>query len=334
MKTIATTAALTVAALLVSPPPPRHNAVGHASAPPRTSAGTSPRSCTPSAPSNPAGTTKPKPPGSSASGAYQYIDTTWAHWSTSRRPPRHLPPRRPSTARHPRRRRRRQRHSHAQPTRRRHRLHTAHLVLPRRDQRPRPPRHRPPPRRRQHAHPTPIPTTLAPHSRQPKSPTSWLVRRPSIAATGRYPSPASSSNRTPPRSTHPTTTTPPGTTPPNPAPRIYAIRSGTVAHTSTWTGNCYGQTSCADPCGTGVTIADSDGAHWTYCHATQLNVALGDTVTGRSTNQDQRQHRQLQRTPPPPQPPNQRHQPLPPTHPPKPARRHNTRTPTEQSCTY
>jgi hypothetical protein len=60
---------------------------------------------------------------------------------------------------------------------------------------------------------------------------------------------------------------------------IYAIRGGTVDRVSTWSGNCYGnRDGCVDKCGTGVTIEDSDGVRWIYCHATRLTVALGDEV--------------------------------------------------------
>ena len=47
-----------------------------------------------------------------------------------------------------------------------------------------------------------------------------------------------------------------------------------------WSGNCYGhRDSCVDKCGTGLTIEDTDGVRWIYCHASRLTVSLGDQVT-------------------------------------------------------
>jgi hypothetical protein len=58
---------------------------------------------------------------------------------------------------------------------------------------------------------------------------------------------------------------------------IYAVRAGTVTALSTNSDNCYGQTSCA-ACGLGVTIQDDAGVTWTYCHGSALNVNGGDHV--------------------------------------------------------
>ena len=60
---------------------------------------------------------------------------------------------------------------------------------------------------------------------------------------------------------------------------IYAIHGGRVDRVSNWSGNCYGhRDSCADMCGTGLTIQDTDGVRWIYCHASRLTVSLGDQV--------------------------------------------------------
>jgi Peptidase family M23 len=61
---------------------------------------------------------------------------------------------------------------------------------------------------------------------------------------------------------------------------IYAIHAGTVISVSTYSGNCYGNRSnCPDLCGTGLTIQDQTGTHWIYCHATTLTVTAGQHVT-------------------------------------------------------
>ena len=60
---------------------------------------------------------------------------------------------------------------------------------------------------------------------------------------------------------------------------IYAIHSGTVDRVSNWSGNCYGhRDSCVEMCGTGLTIEDTDGVRWIYCHASRLTVSLGESV--------------------------------------------------------
>ncbi|MCU0310696.1 MAG: peptidoglycan DD-metalloendopeptidase family protein [Acidimicrobiales bacterium] len=58
---------------------------------------------------------------------------------------------------------------------------------------------------------------------------------------------------------------------------IFAMRAGTVTALSTNPHNCYSQTGCV-ACGLGVTISDSDGVTWTYCHGSALNVGVGDRV--------------------------------------------------------
>lgn len=65
---------------------------------------------------------------------------------------------------------------------------------------------------------------------------------------------------------------------------IYAIRGGTVTRTTTWNRNWWqagcGTTGGGDctPCGIGVTITDTDGTRWTYCHGSALHVAHGQAV--------------------------------------------------------
>jgi murein DD-endopeptidase MepM/ murein hydrolase activator NlpD len=65
---------------------------------------------------------------------------------------------------------------------------------------------------------------------------------------------------------------------------IYAIHAGTVDHVSTWSGNCANDPSaCVDTCGTGLTIRDTAGVHWTYCHGSRLTVSVGDQIVAGQT---------------------------------------------------
>jgi hypothetical protein len=66
---------------------------------------------------------------------------------------------------------------------------------------------------------------------------------------------------------------------------IYAIRGGTVTRTITWNRNwwehgcgTHGAGDC-NTCGIGVTITDPDHTRWTYCHGSALHVATGQDVT-------------------------------------------------------
>ena len=60
---------------------------------------------------------------------------------------------------------------------------------------------------------------------------------------------------------------------------IYAIHAGTVDRISNWVGNCDGnRDTCDDMCGTGLTIHDTEGVRWIYCHASRLTVSLSDQV--------------------------------------------------------
>lgn len=60
---------------------------------------------------------------------------------------------------------------------------------------------------------------------------------------------------------------------------VYAAHAGIVEHLSTYSDNCYTTpTSCRDLCGLGISIRDRDGVSWIYCHASRLAVAVGDTI--------------------------------------------------------
>ena len=58
---------------------------------------------------------------------------------------------------------------------------------------------------------------------------------------------------------------------------IYAVRGGTVVSLSTNPNNCYRQTGCA-ACGLGVIIDDDQGVRWTYCHGSAINTRQGDRI--------------------------------------------------------
>lgn len=76
---------------------------------------------------------------------------------------------------------------------------------------------------------------------------------------------------------------------------LYAIRGGYVISTTVSPTNCLDSDDAnCDPCGIGLTIEDDTQTQWTYCHGSQLHVDEGDTVpagsliltsgnTGRST---------------------------------------------------
>ncbi len=58
---------------------------------------------------------------------------------------------------------------------------------------------------------------------------------------------------------------------------IYAIRGGTVVAITNNPYNCYRQAGC-EACGLGVTINDDLGSSWTYCHGSAIHVAIGDPI--------------------------------------------------------
>jgi hypothetical protein len=61
---------------------------------------------------------------------------------------------------------------------------------------------------------------------------------------------------------------------------VYAVRGGTVARTVNWPYNCDRVDHCEETCGVGLSINGDEGARWIYCHGTNLNgLAVGDTVT-------------------------------------------------------
>jgi hypothetical protein len=64
---------------------------------------------------------------------------------------------------------------------------------------------------------------------------------------------------------------------------LYAVRGGRVSSVQHWPHNWwdYGcgtnQAQCSS-CGIGVTIDDAAGTRWTYCHADAVHVQVGDTI--------------------------------------------------------
>jgi murein DD-endopeptidase MepM/ murein hydrolase activator NlpD len=65
---------------------------------------------------------------------------------------------------------------------------------------------------------------------------------------------------------------------------IYAIRGGTVTTVQYWNHNwwdegCGTNSTGCHTCGIGVTIIDIDGNHWAYCHGTAVHVTEGQQVT-------------------------------------------------------
>lgn len=64
---------------------------------------------------------------------------------------------------------------------------------------------------------------------------------------------------------------------------IYAVRGGRVTATMYWPYNwwdhgCDANGAGCSACGIGVTVEDDTGARWTYCHGDALLAAVGDTV--------------------------------------------------------
>ncbi|HUF99819.1 MAG TPA: peptidoglycan DD-metalloendopeptidase family protein [Ilumatobacter sp.] len=65
---------------------------------------------------------------------------------------------------------------------------------------------------------------------------------------------------------------------------IYAMRGGRVATVRTWPHNwwangCGINSAGCETCGVGLTIVDTDNTRWTYCHGIILTVQFGDEVT-------------------------------------------------------
>jgi hypothetical protein len=65
---------------------------------------------------------------------------------------------------------------------------------------------------------------------------------------------------------------------------IYAIRGGRVTTVQYWPFNWWDRGCGVDAtgcklCGIGVTIEDDEGTHWAYCHGVAVHVNEGDTIT-------------------------------------------------------
>jgi Peptidase family M23/Transglycosylase-like domain len=60
---------------------------------------------------------------------------------------------------------------------------------------------------------------------------------------------------------------------------VYAVRGGTVARVVSWPYNCWDIGRCDEPCGMGLSINADDGTRWIYCHGSRLNVTLGQQVS-------------------------------------------------------
>ena len=61
---------------------------------------------------------------------------------------------------------------------------------------------------------------------------------------------------------------------------VYAVRGGTVARIVNWPYNCWEIGRCDQTCGVGLSINGNDGVHYIYCHGSRLNgLAAGATVT-------------------------------------------------------
>ncbi len=61
---------------------------------------------------------------------------------------------------------------------------------------------------------------------------------------------------------------------------VYAVRSGTVARVVNWPHNCWELGRCEQTCGVGISVNGDDGARYVYCHGSRLNgVEVGQTVT-------------------------------------------------------
>jgi len=64
---------------------------------------------------------------------------------------------------------------------------------------------------------------------------------------------------------------------------IYAVRAGSVVSIRNWPLNWWAE-GCGrskpgcDTCGVGATLQDVDGNRWTYCHGTSLTVSVGEMV--------------------------------------------------------
>ena len=59
---------------------------------------------------------------------------------------------------------------------------------------------------------------------------------------------------------------------------VFAVHGGTVGRITNSPQNCYPDGIGCDKCGLGVVITDSEGTEWTYCHASAASVVTGEDV--------------------------------------------------------
>jgi hypothetical protein len=60
---------------------------------------------------------------------------------------------------------------------------------------------------------------------------------------------------------------------------IYAVRGGVVARVVSWPHNCWELGRCDQPCGIGLSIDGDDRARYIYCHGSRLNgVSVGQPI--------------------------------------------------------
>ena len=61
---------------------------------------------------------------------------------------------------------------------------------------------------------------------------------------------------------------------------VYAVRGGTIARIVNWPYNCWELGRCDETCGVGISINGDDGVRYIYCHGSQLNgLTVGATIT-------------------------------------------------------
>jgi hypothetical protein len=61
---------------------------------------------------------------------------------------------------------------------------------------------------------------------------------------------------------------------------VYAVRGGTIARIVEWPYNCWEVGHCEQTCGVGLSIDGDDGSRYIYCHGSRLNaIEVGDAVT-------------------------------------------------------
>ena len=60
---------------------------------------------------------------------------------------------------------------------------------------------------------------------------------------------------------------------------VYAVRGGTIARIVIWPHNCWREGQCDEPCGVGVSIDGDDGIRYVYCHGSRIGaINVGDPV--------------------------------------------------------